>query len=122
MPRPKKNRTVCNLPYRNHFGPINHSSDEMVMMTVDEYETIRLIDKEKLTQQECANQMQVSRATVQSIYDEARSKLADCIVHGKRLLIEGGDYQLCSGKHLGCCRRACKRFQQPVLNDSIDKN
>jgi len=78
-------------------------------MSVDEYETIRLIDLQGFTQEECADQMNIARTTVQGIYNEARKKLADTLVNGKVLRIEGGDYQLCDGleKHCGCggCRR-----------------
>ena len=104
MPRPQKCRRVCSLPGSCHFGPLDHGPGEVVTMTIDEYETIRLIDLEKLTQQQCSEQMQVSRATVQHIYDAAREKLADCLIHAKGLRIAGGEYQLCSGSH-GCCYR-----------------
>ena len=68
------------------------------MMTVDEYETIRLIDQLGLTQEECAEQMKVARTTVQGIYNDARKKLADVLVNAKKLVIEGGDYVLCDGQ------------------------
>ena len=83
-------------------------------MTVDEYETIRLIDLEGYTQEECAAQMNVARSTVQGIYFEARKKLADSLVNGKMLLIEGGEYRLCEGKEEhcrcgGCWKHRCGR-------------
>lgn len=114
MARPRKCRMVCGLPGSSGFGPLNsgYGEEQMVIMTVDEFETIRLIDGEKLTQRECGEQMQVSRTTVQAIYDEARSKLADCLIHGKKLLINGGDYKLCNGRSRGCCRKACMRAEQ----------
>ena len=111
MPRPRKWRHVCSLPNTDRFGPLNVPSNivEPVIMTVDEYETIRLIDLEGLTQEECAQQMNVARSTVQSIYADARKKLADALVNTKLLRIEGGDYQLCDGlkKSFRCegCRR-----------------
>ena len=65
-------------------------------MRVEEYECIRLIDYMTCTQEECAAQMQVSRATVQAIYASARKKLARFLVEGMSLQIEGGDYyRLC---------------------------
>lgn len=79
-------------------------------MTVDEYETIRLIDLEGLTQEECAKQMNVARTTVQGIYAEARRKIAQSLVHGRVLLIEGGEYRLCEGPGAGC-GRGCHRHR-----------
>ena len=63
-------------------------------MTLDELETIRLMDHEGQTQEECARQMDVSRATVTGIYESARRKVAKCLVEGKRLIIAGGKYRL----------------------------
>ncbi len=111
MPRPRKWRKVCCLPDTNLFGPLNSSSDmaDAVTMTVDEYETIRLIDLNRFTQEECANQMSVSRTTVQGIYNDARIKLADSLVNGKILVIDGGEYQLCESRGNGCTRGGCRR-------------
>ena len=79
-------------------------------MSVEEYETIRLIDLEKLTQEECGERMQVARTTIQKIYTGAREKVAESLVNGCILKIEGGDYQLYSEieKPMGCgsCRRS----------------
>lgn len=98
MPRPRKQRRVCVLPEVNTFGPINDSKniEEYVYMTVEEYETIRLMDLEKLNQEESANLMGVARSTIQRIYEDARKKLADSIVNGKILKIEGGDFKVCN--------------------------
>lgn len=103
MPRPKKRRSVCQLPKTISFSPEGLSgSKEVVILTVEEYETIRLIDKEGLSQEQCSERMQVARTTVQQIYADARKKLADVLVEGLPLRIQGGDYRLCSGG-----RRAC---------------
>lgn len=116
MPRPRKCRRVCCLPQRDIYGPLNVPIDEknFITMTVDEYETIRLIDLEGFTQEECANQMNIARTTVQGIYNDARRKLAESLVNGRVLRIEGGDYKLCNGfeKFCGgprCCRHDCNR-------------
>ena len=103
MPRPKKCRSVCQLPQTISFSPEGLSEfKEVVILTVEEYETIRLIDKEGLSQEQCSERMQVARTTVQQIYADARKKLADVLVEGLPLRIQGGDYRLCSGG-----RRAC---------------
>ena len=60
---------------------------EIVVMSVDEYETIRLIDLMEYTQEECAAQMDVARSTVQAIYGSARAKLAECVVEGKDIIL-----------------------------------
>lgn len=121
MPRPIKCRKVCGLPAMACFCPESGQTDglETVVMTVDEYETVRLIDLEGYTQQACASQMQVARTTVQKIYDSARRKLADSIVNGKRLQICGGDYRVCGGcaQH-GAEAEACGRCG-PVCGQKI---
>ena len=115
MPRPMKWRKVCCLPESNKFGPLDSVLDDQdhVNMTVDEYETIRLIDLEGFTQEECAKQMNIARATVQGIYVEARRKLAESLVNGKVLIIEGGEYRLCDGLGNGCVR-GCHRHGRGI--------
>lgn len=76
-------------------------------MTLDEYETIRLIDLDGLTQEECARQMDVARTTAQAIYNSARRKLAQCLVEVRELHIEGGEYVLCDGQNHACRSRHC---------------
>lgn len=103
MPRPCKRRRVCALPERPNFGPVGAGPvRQSVPMTVDEFETIRLIDLEGLTQEACAGQMEVSRATVQAIYGSARHKLAQALVQCRELVIGGGDFVLCTGEGQGC--------------------
>ncbi|MEL7646507.1 MAG: DUF134 domain-containing protein [Sedimentibacter sp.] len=111
MPRPRKWRKVCCLPDSSRFGPLDAPVEGTcyVTMTVDEYETIRLIDLEGLSQEECAGQMNVARTTVQGIYSEARKKLAQSLVNGKMLRIEGGDYKLCDGEGELCIEGRCHR-------------
>ena len=108
MPRPKKCRSICGFPQTLAFSPEDASdSKTAVILTVEEYETIRLIDREGLSQEQCGDLMQVARTTVQQIYASARKKLADVLVEGLPLQIAGGDYQLCNGRRTNCGRSAC---------------
>ena len=118
MPRPQKRRRICGMPGHCRFGPQGGCAAACeVVMTLDEYECIRLIDLLGYTQGECARQMGVARTTVQLIYNNARRKLADCLVNGKRLVIEGGDVALCE-RHAQCpgrghcCRSGCPKHQK----------
>jgi predicted DNA-binding protein (UPF0251 family) len=113
MPRPRKWRKVCCLPESNLFGSLNASNldSEIITMTVEEYETIRLIDLEGFTQEECADQMNIARTTVQRIYNDARKKLSESLVNGKVLSIEGGDYKLCDGLEKSCGCGGCRRHR-----------
>ncbi|HHU69599.1 MAG TPA: DUF134 domain-containing protein [Thermoanaerobacterales bacterium] len=101
MARPRKWKRVCKMPELNTFGPYANKGseiniDDTVEMTVEEFETIRMIDLEGLTQEQCGERMQVARSTVQRLYETARKKLADSLVNGKVLTIKGGDYKVCS--------------------------
>ncbi len=89
-------------------------------MTVDEYEAIRLIDLEGFTQEECAGQMNIARTTVQGIYNDARKKVAESLVNGKVLFIEGGEYRLCDGRGKLCGGKGgCRRYRcdRGILNN-----
>jgi predicted DNA-binding protein (UPF0251 family)/predicted Fe-Mo cluster-binding NifX family protein len=123
MTRPKKQRRVCCLPEWSKFCPADNADNAPLRMTVEEYETIRLIDLEGASQEACAKSMDIARTTVQSIYSSARHKLAAAIVKGCTLLIEGGDYRLC-GAHApeqSCCwQKHCPRFGVGQNPERID--
>ena len=97
------------MPLYRSFSPDDIAADESVRMTVDEYEAVRLLDAEGLTQEACADRMNVARTTVTAIYDSARKKIADAIVHGKRLLIAGG-----------CCEFAPTEIDQNIMEKGSD--
>lgn len=90
MPRPIKRRRIEHLPVYRSFSPDDTAARECVFMTVDEFEALRLLDEEELSQAACALRMNIARTTVTAIYDSARKKTAEALVHGKRLLITGG--------------------------------
>jgi uncharacterized protein len=78
-------------------------------MTLDEFEALRLADLDGLYQEQAAEKMKISRPTFSRIVDSARRKVADALVHGKALRIEGGPIHLGARR---CCRlhdRAAKR-------------
>lgn len=97
MSRPNKPRTICGLPEYHMFGPKGRKANQLEKITlmVDEYEVIRLMDHLGMNQAEAANQIGVARTTVQRIYVNARKKIADALVSGKILMIEGGEYVIC---------------------------
>lgn len=100
------------MPQQNRYGPLNSMYvEQSVVMSLDEYETIRLIDLQGFTQEECSEQMGIARTTVQKIYSDARKKLADSIVNGKILIIEGGDIELCDGAETYCRCGGCNKHR-----------
>lgn len=122
MVRPRKWRKVCCLPESNLFGPLNSFDLESeIIMTVEEYETIRLIDFENLTQEECSDRMKVARTTVQKIYSDARKKLSQSLVIGSVLKIEGGDYKLYDDTEQKYNCKRCRRRQHGLNQHCMDK-
>lgn len=78
--------------------------------------TVRLIDKEGFSQEECAGYMQVARTTVQQIYNTARTKIADALVDGIGIRIDGGEYSICDGKEKHCGCGGCQRHRNRTAN------
>jgi predicted DNA-binding protein (UPF0251 family) len=73
------------------FGVRGRKSNE-VILNIEEYETIRLLDYQNMNQEEAATLMDVSRPTLTRIYEEARNKVATAFVEGRDLLFKGGDF------------------------------
>ena len=106
MARPQRCRRICEAPRVETFSPDGRGDGCPIRMTLDEYEVIRLVDLEGATHDQCALQMDISRSTVQEIYESARRKLAACLVYGRRLVLTGGNYRICGGaERCGRCRR-----------------
>ena len=83
MPRPRKYRKVCCLPDNDGFVPVRGGEElTPIVLNVDEYEAIRLIDREGFSQEQCGEYMRIARTTVQQIYATTRKKLADALVEG----------------------------------------
>ena len=105
MPRNKKCRMVSGLPSNTEFHAQCQRDDmNSVILTIEEYEVIKLIDYKGLTQEECALNMEVARTTVQQIYSDARKKIATSMVEGRNLVIKGGCYKLFDS----CKRNRCR--------------
>ncbi len=122
MPRPKKWRKVCCMPKNDMFQPINRKCMDIITMTVDEYETVRLIDYMGFTQEECGKYMNVARTTVQQIYNNARRKIASALVEGKGLSISGGDFVLCDGKEQFCGCGGCEKHKYNSDKQETERN
>ena len=120
MARPLKCRRVCHFPQTLEFLPAQGAEEKTpVTLTVDEYETIRLIDLEGFSQEQCGEFMQIARTTVQRIYECARKKLATALVDGLPLRIAGGDFWLCNGERTDCGQDRCfKRLYHQQYNET----
>ena len=111
MPRPARSRRICAEPQVKAFSPDSPVCREPILLTLDEYEVIRLVDLQQRTHEQCAAQMDISRSTVQEIYESARRKLAACLVHGKPLRIGGGNCRICGGQERQGCIPACSKCE-----------
>jgi len=96
MPRPIKWRRVAFIPEVNYFKPVRIPLRilEEVNLSVEEAEAIRLKDLEGLEQESCAEKMNVSRQTFQRVLASARQKIADALLNGKAIRIEGGNFEM----------------------------
>lgn len=83
-----------------------------IVLQIDEYETLRIIDREGFSQEQCGEYMHIARATVQQIYTSARKKIADALVEGRPIHISGGEYLLCDGKEHMCECGGCRKHRR----------
>lgn len=103
MGRQPRWRRVGSIPQVTYFKPagIPLASIQEVCLSVDEAEAIRLKDIEGLEQDDCAQKMSVSRSTFARILLSARQKMADALLNGKAIRIEGGNYEM-AVRHFRC--------------------
>jgi predicted DNA-binding protein (UPF0251 family) len=89
-------RKVSAIPTITFFKPAGVRMAELkeVRLLVEEAEAIRLKDLEGLEQEECAAKMSVSRSTFSRILDSARRKVADALLNGRAIRIEGGNFEM----------------------------
>lgn len=114
MPRPFKCRRICFMPGVTYFKPagIPLRFLEENCISLEEAEAIRLRDMEHLQQVECATKMNVSRPTFQRVLNSARRKVADSLLTGKALRIEGGNYELST-------KEAASQLEKADTNERI---
>lgn len=119
MPRPENIREIDTPPPVTWFKPTGVPMRDLdeVVLTLDEIEAVRLADAEGLYQEQVAEQMKVSRQTVGRILASAHRKIADALVNGKAIRMEGGSVVI-RGKSGRPChgRRRRGRCQQDINN------
>ncbi|MCD6496627.1 MAG: DUF134 domain-containing protein [Candidatus Aenigmarchaeota archaeon] len=96
MPRPRRFRIVRDMPAATFFKPVGMpmKDAEMTVLTVEEFEALRLKDLLGMGQAEAAEKMGVSQPTFHRMLTEARKKVADALANGKAISIEGGRFVL----------------------------
>jgi len=116
MPRKKRDRRLLAPPAikgLSVYGPKNRS--EQVILFFEEYEVIKLLDYENMTQEEAAVCMDVSRPTLTRIYESARNKVAQSMVEGKDLIIRGGNFHFDENWYY--CQSCQAKFNKYEEND-----
>jgi uncharacterized protein len=116
MPRPNKCRKVFSTPNTICFKPagIPISNLEEIILTLDEFEAIRLADFEGLYQEQAALEMNISRQTFGNIINSAHTKIADFLISGKYLQITGGTIEIGDDNLLIVCRTCKHRFNSQI--------
>ncbi|MCP3943454.1 MAG: DUF134 domain-containing protein [Desulfobacteraceae bacterium] len=94
MPRPKRPRNILSRPIANEFRPVGIDSKEEIILSLEEFEVIRLIDYEEMDQSQAAEVMNISRQTVGRVLKVGRYKLSKSIVEAFRLKVSGGCYKI----------------------------
>ena len=115
MVRPRKDRLVAYNPEVSYFKPrgIPMIDLEEVGLTIDEREALRLADLNGLSHEEAGQSMGVSRATFGRIIQKARRVVADALINGKAINIEGGSYKLIDGPRIFACEGCQFTWEEP---------
>ena len=114
MARPTKWRKIENVPSVLNFVPSEIETEGLKnTLKMEELEAIRLKDLEGLEQGECAERMEVSRPTFQRILISAREKIADSLINGKAINVEGGNFtrNICPVKCMDCGKIWMESFE-----------
>lgn len=115
MARPKKNRIVSYNPDISYFKPrgIPMVDLEEVCLTIDERESVRLADLMGMSYEDAGLKMGVSRATFGRIVQNARKVVADALINGKAINIEGGSYTICNEARIFLCSECNNEWEEP---------
>jgi len=118
--RPKIPRFISEEPKFRIFKPHGVSLTEVdkVILRVDELEAIRLVDYLDYTQEEASKLMGISRRVLWSLLTEGRKKIADALINGKAIVIEGGEYKIrecgfCMGHRFGI-KKHCRTWREEL--------
>jgi len=133
MTRPKKSRKVCQPPIMKGYKPfgIPMCKIESLQLSIEEHESIRLVNCEMLSQEEAAKIMEVSRPTLTRIYNKALKTIAKAFIEGKAILIEGGNYEFenewyrckkCHNLIEGNTSKKCKKYSDCHSSELINLN
>ena len=116
MVRPQKHRRVAFNPEISYFKPrgIPMFDLEEVRLTVDQREAIRLSDLMGMSHEEAGQRMGVSRATFGRIVQRARKAVADALINGKAINVEGGSYKLVSTARIFFCNNCSREWEEPL--------
>jgi len=114
MPRPKKKRKIKSPPKMLGFKPfgIKFCNSSHISLQYEEYESVKLVVYDKLSQDTAAEMMEVSRPTLTRIYNSALKKIAAAFVEGKSILIKGGDFEF--GKEWYKCKKCFKLIETTI--------
>ena len=115
MARPTKWRKIEHMPAVPYFIPSELSQKDLpeIVLLTEELEAIRLKDLLGMEQEECAQKMEVSRPTFQRILISAREKVADCLINGKVIHVEGGNFtrNICPVRCEDCGKEWSESFE-----------
>jgi predicted DNA-binding protein (UPF0251 family) len=114
--RPIKNRLVAYNPDVSYFKPRGIPMVDLaeVCLTVDEREALRLADLDGLSHEDSGQCMGVSRATFGRILHKARQTVADALINGKAIKVDGGNYRMVAEKRRFLCRKCRNQWDEPL--------
>ena len=116
MPRPAKQKIICQVPETSVFKPagIPMAAREKIILSLEEFEALRLSDKESLYQDQAAKIMGTSRQTFARILESAHKKVACALVESRPLVIEGGNVKFC-GRGNCMNQPGCPRLDEEAV-------